>query len=113
MVVSKLFYAPLKNANIPLVSDSSSFASVLAAANAQYGDTYEVNKKDCIGSVQKQLGTALRSYRNKQRNAVLSHDKGTGGKVRLTDPIIDCMQTTYGYAIRKNKGDQASSIAAI
>ena len=37
------------------------------------------------------MGTALRSF---------------------TDPIIDCMQTAYGYAIC-NKGQQASSIAAI
>ena len=40
MVVSKVFYAPLKSANsdIPLVGDSSSFGSVLASVNAQYGD---------------------------------------------------------------------------
>ena len=36
--------------------------------------------EDCIGHVQKRLGTALRSYKNKQCGAVLSDGKGTGGK---------------------------------
>ena len=61
----------------------------------------------------KRLGTALRSYKNKRWGAVLSDGKGTGGKGRLTDPIIDRMQTAYVYATRNNKNDQASSIAAI
>ena len=60
--------------------------------------TQEVKKEDCIGHVQKRLGTALRSYKNKRC---------------LTDSIIDGMQTTYAYDIRNNQGDQASSIAAI
>ena len=83
MVVSKFFYAPLKSANsdIPFVGDSSSFGSFLAAVN-------EVKKEYCIGHVQKRVGTALRSYKNKRRGAVLSDGKGTGGKGPLTDPII-------------------------
>ena len=97
--LSKLFYVPLKSANsdIPLVGDedSSPFGSVLAAVNSQYDQTYEVKKEDCIGHVQKRLCTALRSYKN------------TGGKGRLTDPIIDRVQTAYVYGMRNNKGDQA------
>ena len=62
--------------------------------------------------MQKRLGTALRCYKNKRRGAALSDRKGTD-EGRLTDPIIDGMQTAYGYAIRNNKCDQASSIAAI
>ena len=42
--------------------------------------TQEVEKEDCIGHVQKRLGTALRSYKNKRRGAVLSEGKYTGGK---------------------------------
>ena len=63
--------------------------------------------------MQKQVGTALSSYRNKRWGAVLTDGKGTDGKDVLTDPIIDYMQTTYGYAILNNKGDQVFSIAAI
>ena len=42
--------------------------------------TQEVKKEDCIGHVQKRLGTALRSFKNKRWGAVLSDGKGTGGK---------------------------------
>ena len=38
---TNFFYAPLKSANsdIPLVGDYSTFGSVFASVNAQYGDT--------------------------------------------------------------------------
>ena len=75
--------------------------------------THEAKKEDRIGHVQKRLVTALRSCKNKRWGAVLSDGKGTGGKGRLTDPIIDRMHTAYGYAICNNKGDQASSVATI
>ena len=75
--------------------------------------THEVKKEDCIGHVQKRLDTALRSYKNKRHGEVLSDGKGPGSKGCFADPIIDRMQTAYEYAIRNNKGDQASSIAAI
>ena len=54
-----------------------------------------VKKEDCIGHVQKQLGTALHSYKKKRWGAVLSAGKGTGGK-DVTDPIIYCMLTAMG-----------------
>ena len=40
--------------------------------------TLEVKKEDCLGHVQKRLGTALRSYTNKRWGAILSDGKGTG-----------------------------------
>ena len=39
--------------------------------------------------------------------------KVLGGSGRLTDPVIDRMQTAYGYAIRKNKGDPEASCKVI
>ena len=93
--------------------DSSSFGAVVDAVNSKYGDQYPVEKEDCIGHIQKRLGTALRTYKNKRRGAVLSDGKSTGGKGRLTDQVVDRMQTSYGYAIRNNKGDQAATIKAI
>ena len=45
--------------------------------------------------MQKQLGTALHSYKKKRWGAVLSAGKGTGGK-DVTDPIIYCMLTAMG-----------------
>ena len=54
-----------------------------------------MKKEDCIGHVQKRLGTALHSYKKKRRGAVLPAGKGTGSK-DVTDPIIYCMQTAMG-----------------
>ena len=82
--------------------DSSSFGAVANAVNRKYGDKYPVEKEDCIGHIQKRLGAALRSYKNKKQGVLLSDGKGVGeggggGSERLTDPIIDRMQTAYGY----------------
>ena len=44
---------------------------------------------------------------------LLSDGKGVGGSGRLTDPVIDRMQTAYGYAIRTNKGDPEASCKVI
>ena len=42
--------------------------------------TQEVKKEDCIGHVQKRLGTTLCSYKNKRWGTVLSDGNGTGSK---------------------------------
>ena len=55
-----------------------------------------VEKKECVGHVQKRLGTALRKLKKEK--------KGLGGKGKLTDSMIDKMQNYYGIAIRSNKG---------
>jgi len=68
--------------------DSKSFASIQ--------NTYEgiqVVKKECVGHVQKRMGTRLR---NLKKNV-----KGLGGRGRLTDSLIDRFQNYYGIAISK------------
>lgn len=62
-------------------------------------DTYKdddvaVVKKECIGHVQKRVGTSLR----KKKKEI----KGLRGKGRLTDALIDRLQNYYGIAIRSN-----------
>ena len=47
--------------------DSSSFGAVANAVTSKYGDQYPVEKEDCIGHIQKRLGSALRSYKNKKQ----------------------------------------------
>ena len=71
----------------------------------KYGDDYVVTKEECVGHVQKRLGTALRKYKADKKGKKLSDGKGVGGRGRLTDKIIDKMQNYYGKAIRGNKGD--------
>ena len=74
--------------------DSKSFQNVKDVYQDQ-GVTVE--KKECVGHVQKRLGTALRKLKKEK--------KGLGGKGRLTDSMIDKMQNYYGIAISGNPGN--------
>ena len=57
----------------------------------------QVVKKECVGHVQKRVGTALRKFRKE--------NKGMGGRGKLTDTVIDKVQNYYGIAVRSNPGD--------
>ena len=50
--------------------DSSCFGRVKEAMEKKYGDAYEVTKEECVGHVQKRLGTALRKYK-KDKNLLM------------------------------------------
>ena len=93
--------------------DSSAFGKVQEMLEKKYGDQYIIQKEDCIGHIQKRMGTALRKYKNNHRGTRLSDGKGVGGAGRLTDAIVDRIQTYYGYAIRNNKGDVTAMRNAI
>ena len=69
-------------------------------------------RKKTIGHIQKRMGSALRTYKNKCKGTVLPDGKTVGGVGRLTDKIIDRIQTYYGYAIRHNKGNEEKIIKA-
>ena len=56
----------------------------------------KVVKNECVGHVQKHLGTALRK---------LKKEKKGRGKGKLTDRMIDRLQNYYGIAIRSNVGN--------
>ena len=85
--------------------DSSSFAEVADACFKKFGDKYLVLKEDCIGHIQKRMGTNLRSYKNKNKGKKLADGGTVGGRGRLTDAVIDSLQNYYGYAIRNNTND--------
>ncbi|EZA50167.1 hypothetical protein X777_11230 [Ooceraea biroi] len=71
--------------------DSKTYSGILNAA--PYEDI-SVNKKECIGHVQKRMGTRLRECKTK--------NKGLGGKGKLTGKMIDKLTVYYGLAIRRN-----------
>ena len=74
--------------------DSKSYSSVKDI----YSDVgVDVTKYECIGHVQKRMGTALRKLKKEK--------KCLGGKRRLTDRIIDKIHNYYGIAIRQNIGN--------
>ncbi|GBM28855.1 hypothetical protein AVEN_43574-1 [Araneus ventricosus] len=61
-----------------------------------YDDT-TINKLECIGHIQKRVGTRLRKLKNKTPSV--------RGKGKLTDKFIDKLQNYYGIAIRSNVGN--------
>ena len=96
--------------------DSRCFGRVKEAISEKYGDNYVACKEECVGHVQKRLGSALRKYKAKIKGQMLSDGKGISRSGRLSDKLIDKMQNYYGNAIRHNKGDLKSmknSIKAI
>lgn len=80
--------------------DSKAYNSVVAAR--PYGDKI-ITKLECVGHVQKRMGTRLRKLKLSLSNKKLSDGKTIRG--RLTDKIIDELQQYYGMAIRNNTDD--------
>lgn len=72
--------------------DSKTFKSVVASK--PYGDDVEIQKKECIGHVQKRMGTRLRKCKKE--------NKDIGGRNKLTATMIDKLSVYYGLAIRRN-----------
>ena len=90
-----------------LISDGDSKAHSMILAEQPYGasDDVQVKKLDCVGHVQKRLGSALRDLKQRYRGQKLSDGKTIGGAGRLTDALMNSLQNYYGDVIRKNKGD--------
>ncbi|KYN01367.1 hypothetical protein ALC62_07840 [Cyphomyrmex costatus] len=71
--------------------DSKTFKSI---QDAKPYDDFPVTKKECIGHVQKRMGTRLRNLRKGAKNL--------GGRGKLTGKLIDELSIYYGLAIRRN-----------
>ena len=63
---------------------------------------YAVLKEECIGHIQKRMGKALRDLRKAKKGEKLSDGLCLGEAGRLTDDLIDKLQTHYGLAIHQN-----------
>ncbi|GFT19374.1 uncharacterized protein TNCV_2533081 [Trichonephila clavipes] len=70
--------------------------------NKPYGDDHLIEKIECVGHVQKRMGTRLRKLKLVYSKKKLSDGKTIGGKGRLTDSLIDKFAHYYGNAIRCN-----------
>ncbi|GFV16163.1 uncharacterized protein TNCV_3379271 [Trichonephila clavipes] len=79
--------------------DSKGFLTIKEAK--VYGDT-EVEKFECVGHVQKRMGTRLRNILKMSKGIKLSDGKNISGRGRLTLKGVDSIQHYYGLAIRKN-----------
>ncbi|GFV11708.1 uncharacterized protein TNCV_976971 [Trichonephila clavipes] len=79
--------------------DSKGFLTIKKAK--VYGDT-EVEKLECVGHVQKHMGTRPRNILKMSKGIKLSDGKNISGRGRLTLKEVDSIQHYYGLAIRKN-----------
>ena len=93
--------------------DSSCYGSVNKAMNEIYGTDYPVSKEECVGHVQKRMGSALTEFKKSMKGKKLSDGKGVGGAGRLTDDVVKKIQNYYGFAIRQNKGNMMGMLTAI
>ena len=59
-------------------------------------------KLECVGHVQKRLGTRLRKLRTDYKGKKLDDGKKIMGKGRLSDKSINTLQNYFGMAIRQN-----------
>ena len=95
----------------------SAFRTVTAAK--PYGDDVTITKSDCIGHVQKRMGTELRRLWTEHKGVQIRLPsgeyvrKGLKGKNRLTADLVNKLQNYYGIAIRSHIGDKPGMITAI
>ena len=71
--------------------DSKTYSNIVKSN--PYSDDFPVMKNECVGHVQKRMGTRLRNIKK---------DAKLGGKGRLTDALIKKLTIFYGLAIRRN-----------
>jgi len=71
--------------------DSKTYKSILDIN--PYGDNYPVIKSECVGHIEKRMGTRLRNIKK---------EKKLGGKGKLTNVLIQKLTKYYGLAIRRN-----------
>lgn len=72
-----------------------------------------LSKIECVGHVQKRMGSRLRKLKHDFQGKKLSDGKSIGGKGRLTDVLIDRLTTYYGNAIRKHSDNYREMRKAI
>lgn len=105
--VKEIFKRSLEKYNVRYINylgdgDTKSYLSVIE--EKPYGDV-KIKKLECLGHVQKRMGARLRKVKLEMKGKKLSDGLPVGGRNRLTDQVIDQLQTYYGLAIRKNTSD--------
>ncbi|XP_076673163.1 uncharacterized protein LOC143371637 [Andrena cerasifolii] len=73
--------------------DTKTFKALLE--ENPYGDDFILKKKECVGHVEKRMGSRLRNIKK---------TKKLGGKNKLTDKLIKQLTVYYGLAIRRHSG---------
>ena len=91
--------------------DSKVYKSVCDAKS--YGENFTIEKKECVGHVQKRMGTRLRNLKASYSGKKLSDGGSIGGRGRLTGQVIDLLTRYYGNAIREHSDSHDKMSKAI
>lgn len=89
--------------------DARTFAAI--KESEPYGDNVDIQKLECVGHIQKRMGTRLRKL--KQSKVKCSDGKSLEGKGRLTIGEIDKLTIYYGNAIREHKNNLEDMYKAV
>lgn len=89
--------------------DAKTFQAIINSK--PYGSEITVSKIECVGHIQKRMGTRLRKL--KQSGTKCSDGKSVGGKGRLTDKFIDKLTAYYGNAIRQHQNSLSDMRKAV
>ena len=79
--------------------DSKGFKKVV---ESRPYDGVQIEKLECIGHVQKRMGSRLRRLKKDYKGKKLADGKAISGQHRLTEREIDNLQNYYGQAMRRN-----------
>ena len=82
----------LKYTNMLGDGDSSTYNSIVESQ--PYGEDCIPNKLECIGHVQKRVGSRLRKLKNSKGLTLADGKKGLSGKGRLTDSKMNRARNT-------------------
>ena len=91
--------------------DSSTYSAIVESK--PYGEDCVPNKLECVGHVQKWVGSRLLKLKSSNKGINLSDGKGLSVKGRLTDAKIDILQNYYDLAIRENLSDVQQMAKAV
>lgn len=80
--------------------DTKSFKAVSEVA--PYGPNKTITKIECVGHIQKRMGTHLRKMKLEYKGKKLTDNKKLTGRGRLTDAVINTLTRYYGNAIREH-----------
>ncbi|GFT50909.1 uncharacterized protein TNCV_1195111, partial [Trichonephila clavipes] len=94
------------------LGDGNSKAYKAVLESKPYKDV-NIEKLECVGHVEKRMGTRLSALKLKLKGKKLEDKKSLGGRNRLTDAEIDKLQRYYGLAIRNNSGNLSAMKQAI
>ena len=91
--------------------DTKSYKSV--CDSSPYGADVTITKEECVGHVQKRVGSNLRKMKKNLAGKKLADGKPIGGRGRLTDAAIEKLQNYYGFAVRNHSNDLQGMARAI